>query len=384
MLNKLSLWMIFVLLLAACQPKPADTPGSSALRLEATVSALETRVAELQNALAATADATSTALPALAVSASPEPTMASPEPTAAQVTPYLGPIKISALAYTPAGEALYLARTTDLQWYQDGIERSLHTWSEAIPDLLAEFAADRSALAARLNNGDILVIGLPQGEVVHTLKLGVDFEEYPTSLALSPDGAQLALASGENSVQVWDVGAGQLSASLTQPGTGVAHQKLVFSSDGSSLLGGFMNAVTRWDIASGESTVFEPGCRGDTIFDLAYSPDGKQLAIACGPIDNPVGFFILWDMINNQPIFQREEILQVQHIAFSPSGRWLATGGPDGNIMFWDVTGNREPATIQGQGTPVYDLVFSPDGSQLVYATEGGLVYLSLDEIALP
>jgi WD40 repeat protein len=68
----------------------------------------------------------------------------------------------------------------------------------------------------------------------------------------------------------------------------------------------------------------------------------------------------------------------MQHLAFSPNGAWLATGGPDGSVMFWDVTGNKEPVTIQNQTTPVYDLIFSPDGNNLVYATDGGLVYINL------
>lgn len=270
-----------------------------------------------------------------------------------------------------------------MQRNQDGSEQTVYTWTEAIPDLLADFSKDCTALAVRLNNGDVEVVGLLQGILIRSFKLGVDFEEWPTSLALSPDGSALAVASGENTVQVWEVKSGKLLTTLTQPGSGINYQKLSFSPDGATVIGGFLNTITQWDFSSGAVANFEPGCRGDSIFDLVYSPDGKQLAIACGAIDNPVGFLILWDAINNRTVFQREEILQVQQVATSPAGKWLATGGPDGNIMFWDVTGNREPVTIQGQATPVYDLVFSPDGSQLVYATEGGLVFITLQDLGI-
>ena len=170
---------------------------------------------------------------------------------------------------------------------------------------------------------------------------------------------------------------GELLITLTQPGTGVMYQDLAFSPDGTTLLGGFLNTIMRWDIATGESTTFDSGCRGDTIFDMAYSPDGTQIAITCGPIGSPIGFLILWDVINDRPVFQKEEILQMHHVAFSPDGALLATGGPDGTVMLWDIASSKEPVTIQSHHTPVYDLIFSPDGDQLVYVTEGGLVYVT-------
>jgi WD40 repeat protein len=116
-------------------------------------------------------------------------------------------------------------------------------------------------LAALQTYNDIALVGLPEGIILHTLRLGVDFDEWPMSLALSQDGSQLAVALGENTIQIWDVKSGRLLTTLTQAGSGVTYQRLVFSPDGATLLGGFMNMITRWNIATGEATTIEPGCR---------------------------------------------------------------------------------------------------------------------------
>jgi hypothetical protein len=48
---------------------------------------------------------------------------------------FTGPVKVGDMTFTPAGDAILLARTTDIQSIQDGIEKSLYTWPEPIPEL---------------------------------------------------------------------------------------------------------------------------------------------------------------------------------------------------------------------------------------------------------
>ena len=54
-------------------------------------------------------------------------------------------------------------------------------------------------------------------------------------------------------------------------------------------------------------------------------------------------------------------------VAADPTGRWLATGGTDGEVRLWDRE-TRQPRRVLPAGAAVYDLCFSPDGSLLVLA----------------
>ena len=65
----------------------------------------------------------------------------------------------------------------------------------------------------------------------------------------------------------------------------------------------------------------------------------------------------------------------VNTAAFSPDGRWLATGGDDNQILLWDVSTLRDPQLesvpilLDGHTAKVVDLAFSADGKYLASAS---------------
>ena len=69
-----------------------------------------------------------------------------------------------------------------------------------------------------------------------------------------------------------------------------------------------------------------------------------------------------------------ELILQTGHaekidaIAFTPDGRYLASGSSDRTIKLWDAVAARELRTLSGNAGGVRALAFSPDGATLASA----------------
>jgi WD40 repeat protein/serine/threonine protein kinase/tetratricopeptide (TPR) repeat protein len=201
-------------------------------------------------------------------------------------------------------------------------------------------------------------------------------EHHIWSLAFSPDGTRLAVGGTDPQVQVWDANTGNILWAKQEPRLPQA-MSLAFSPDGRSLAVGFglrlgdgVHSVKFYEAATGQEADTFPGPKGG-VNDLALHPDGRHLAVAGS------GLVEVWDVRAHTKVLElRGHSNWVLGVAYSPDGKWLATGGYDGTIKLWDAATGVERETIRGHEGFVLDLAFSPDAAFLVSTSEDRSVRL--------
>lgn len=153
-------------------------------------------------------------------------------------------------------------------------------------------------------------------------------QEYPVwAIALAPDGQTLALATGEQTITLWDVQAGQARRTFAARGSRL--ETLAYSPDGRLLAGGNLAGnVQLWDAATGRELADESGHVG-RVAEVTFTPDGR-FVISAGA-DATVRF---WEAPagRSRGVFKWHagEIRSL-----SLAGPWLATGGADHAIKLW-------------------------------------------------
>jgi WD40 repeat protein len=213
-----------------------------------------------------------------------------------------------------------------------------------------------------------------------------------TSLSFSPDGQFLA---GSGSIYdktsykndlftwVWDTQSKTSDPIMVIKGYTSDVISIAFSPDGKTLATAGNDRIIRlWELPSGRLIRQLKGSIPEffKIYTLAFSPDGKTLAGAGGGDgltgNYPVKF---WDIATgNELTSLKGHTDLVRSLVFSPDGKKLATAGNEGTIRLWDLTENKELATLNTQTSRgfISSLEFTPDGKRVISAHQNGLVVI--------
>lgn len=188
---------------------------------------------------------------------------------------------------------------------------------------------------------------------------------YVSSVAWSPNGQRMASASGDGTVQVWNVSTG--ARILTYRGHKGDVMSVAWSPDGQEIAsGGLDGTVQIWDVNTGQTILIYRG-HTSAVFAVSWSPNGRYLASASSD-----GTVQVWNAATGQRLFMYGQQTHVispspwNTVAWSPDDTRLAIGGPDGVFVFDALTG-KNITSYNTQGV-VHDVAWSPSGQYLAIA----------------
>ena len=192
-----------------------------------------------------------------------------------------------------------------------------------------------------------------------------------TAVAWSPRGTNLATASYDNTVRVWDTAHG--FSIITYRGHWDRVQAVAWSPDGTRIASaGDDGTVQVWDAATGRQVLIYRG-HSNAVTAVAWSPDGKRITSASE--DKSVQ---VWDTSNGGLVFAyRGHTKKVLAVAWSPDGRRIASGSEDKSVQVWSPIKDKSSffgtlrLTLRGQFSykghsgRVNGLTWSPNGQRI-------------------
>ena len=314
----------------------------------------------------------------------------------------------STVAFSPDGKLIAASGLTPRIALYDPVSRTALRSLDGHKDSVYRFAfsPDSKHLASGDGDGVLLLWDLSSTAPPRTLAT-----HHPSTgeLAFSPDGRSLASPRDGGLISTWDVATGKKTRE-SAAGFATSIHGLAYAADGKTLVSGetltdgtdavvvrdsstlkvlrtlrghgmHANAVRTtpgrlllsasgdgtirvWDTATGR--LIRTISTASPLWSIALSADGELVAAA-----GRGRKVHLFRTKTGEPVFpSKDHQTSIVQLAFSPDGRWIASGDADGNVRLRDVVsgipnvGFKLPQAITTLG-------FSPDGSRLLTVSNG-------------
>lgn len=208
----------------------------------------------------------------------------------------------------------------------------------------------------------------PNGEVVTTIRTQMTGGKF-MHIIWSPDGT--LLAGGAIDFYIWRLDS-TVAAPLRSGGTPAP--AMDWSPRGDRIAIGDENGILLLFDGSGKALPALGAIGSGSVWDAAFSPDGRTLAIV-----KEAGVFLIATenpqsaprQLRGGPV--RSDIRFSANLAWSPDGSRFATALRDGQLWVWFADGT--PLTIlDGCPGEILRVAWSPDGRMLVAGSQAGAV----------
>jgi serine/threonine protein kinase len=147
---------------------------------------------------------------------------------------------------------------------------------------------------------------------------------------------------------------------------------VAWASDGQNIASASDDTTVRvWDVATGRR-IFSYLNHDGEVFAVAWSPDGQH--IASGGSDHSLR---IWNVHTGRKVFiNRDRSSAVHAVAWSPGGGHIASGNSDGRIHVWEVSTWRHLLTCHGHAGIVHTVAWSPDGKHIASGSSDMAVHV--------
>jgi ferric-dicitrate binding protein FerR (iron transport regulator) len=239
-------------------------------------------------------------------------------------------------------------------------------WSHKKLGRAMALSADGARLAVAGHHGGGVLFDADTGEVLvdHSLRKGeIDTARYPRLLAFAPDDRTLWSVDRHGTVEQWNLEAGtRVPVSL---GVDVGELRAFDGSGrlfGHTLGKGHQRPLLLWDVSDATSPRRLHEWRGkEDLWGAAISPNGKSAAIG-----TRVGKLHWFDVASGEERWQVQAgSTAIMRLVISADERYLAYWSAQEGIQLWSPTEQRLITTWFPEAPGVMSMAFSPDGRWL-------------------